>query len=1061
MAALLVALILLFAMAPPGSASAIMRYEQLELDARSDRPFSIGATSSEMINGGGRVVATHDRSYFINEHGQLICEEEILAEGNLSCLNVLGNTAYYVRRDDMATRIMALSLLDLSETTIASLAETSVRELYVVNGADFYILCDKGIELYSSKEQKWSKLVSRENIWSFTPTSQGIVFATGRLFHYDLQTNNQIVATDVDGYYVDEELNGGSLVFTKAGSTYQVTLRSVFHGDCVILDYIGYETVSSQELLSNLNDPDSDFEPLSPHTRNHSPAATVYRKTLSNGVSNIVKRAYQMTNILWTPQKNITGWNGELTYQAGTTYTGLPYGQPVTTSGHVGSYVPWQTDLMGFVSAVNDLNSKMYTSQATYNSVAPYFSCDCSAFVSWAWNLPSRQTTTYIPSYATLVSGSSYTGLQVGDCFCKKGSHVVLVTDITYNESGAITGVEISESTVNAATNYCCQKTWYGDGYGYPLSSLQTKYIDSGYGLYRSKTRDSAGYAHCCAVPLEGDTCELCGLTPYTSRPTYATIRFTEDATIYLSPDENAEHWGTAFEGGTLNITASTSVDGTVWYLLETSGWVKASQAVFQGYIKTVKITDEYLPSGRLVAGNIFPLEGVISAENPIISITAEIKNSDGTAEQSKTVNLSNVTSYSLRSSQIDNSMVFNTLAEGEHTLTLYITETASCDGEDSESLITELQYPFTIYRDSDERIVTARGIDVSKYQGDIDWDTAKDYIDFAILRCGYGDDLSDQDDGKWARNADACTRLGIPFGVYIYSYALTDEQALSEAQHVIRLLEGYQPSLPVYLDLEDSGTTGTLSCAAILRHTRIFCEAIEAAGYSPGVYANTTWWSQKLGSGDYNQWNRWVARFSDTLNYYGELSVWQYSESGTVPGISGNVDMNYWYGEFPNSPNYHDHNYVSEVTTPASCTESGQRTFTCTICGDQYTEELAPLGHAYGQWVVILAPSCTETGVSRKVCDRCGDIQEQVLPALGHQFSNGVCIICGIPEHEIRKGDINGDGDITSADAVMLARFLVDLITLSDAQIVAADLNSDGYITSADAVIMAKTLTN
>ena len=91
------------------------------------------------------------------------------------------------------------------------------------------------------------------------------------------------------------------------------------------------------------------------------------RKELSEGVKNIVKRADQMNYIRWTPLKNIVGWDNYLDYQAGVTYTGLPYGQPIYAS-----YVPWYTSLQGFIDAVNNPASKMYTSKSTYNEVAPY-----------------------------------------------------------------------------------------------------------------------------------------------------------------------------------------------------------------------------------------------------------------------------------------------------------------------------------------------------------------------------------------------------------------------------------------------------------------------------------------------------------------------------------------------------------------------------------------------------------------------------------------------------------------------------------------------------------------
>ena len=143
-------------------------------------------------------------------------------------------------------------------------------------------------------------------------------------------------------------------------------------------------------------------------------SVSAVQPVLTQGQKNIVKRARQMTEIQWTPQKNIVGWGWGLTYQAGVTYKGLPYGQPVNAS-----YVPWSTSLEGFLDAVNDPNSLMYTSYSSSNKRAPYYSVDCSAFVSWAWNLGSRQSTHSIAQFATAISTSSYDDAQVGDCLNK------------------------------------------------------------------------------------------------------------------------------------------------------------------------------------------------------------------------------------------------------------------------------------------------------------------------------------------------------------------------------------------------------------------------------------------------------------------------------------------------------------------------------------------------------------------------------------------------------------------------------------------------------------------
>lgn len=183
--------------------------------------------------------------------------------------------------------------------------------------------------------------------------------------------------------------------------------------------------------------------------------------------------------------------------------------------------------------------------------------------------------------------------------------------------------------------------------------------------------------------------------------------------------------------------------------------------------------------------------------------------------------------------------------------------------------------------------------IDVSYHNGVIDWAKVKAAgVDGAIIRCGYGDNITSQDDKQFKRNADECTRLGIPFGVYIYSYAKTVAQAESEAQHVLRLISGYKLSYPVYLDLEQAGTES----GAIERANK-FGDIIEVAGYWCGVYANKNWWDNYLAG--LTRFTRWVARYNSELGM-DNVDIWQYTSDGTVDGISGRVDMNHCYRDFP-----------------------------------------------------------------------------------------------------------------------------------------------------------------
>ena len=195
--------------------------------------------------------------------------------------------------------------------------------------------------------------------------------------------------------------------------------------------------------------------------------------------------------------------------------------------------------------------------------------------------------------------------------------------------------------------------------------------------------------------------------------------------------------------------------------------------------------------------------------------------------------------------------------------------------------------------------------IDVSEHQGIINWEQTKGHIDGAILRCGYGMDIASQDDKQWARNVAECECLGIPYGVYIYSYATNTDRAKSEAQHVLRLIQGHKLSYPVYFDMEEPGTEGAAVANAIT-----FGDIIEAAGYWCGVYYNRNWHNNVV-KGQLDRFTRWGAGYGTNngqkqYNYkpgFGE-DIWQYSSVGSVPGISGGVDVNVCYRDFPSEIN-------------------------------------------------------------------------------------------------------------------------------------------------------------
>lgn len=346
----------------------------------------------------------------------------------------------------------------------------------------------------------------------------------------------------------------------------------------------------------------------------------------------------------------------------------------------------------------------------------------------------------------------------------------------------------------------------------------------------------------------------------------------------------------------------------------------------------------------------------------------------------------------------------------------------------------------------------TLKGIDVSKYQGEIDWQKAKDAgIDFAILRCGIGSEWNGegeytQDDDYWERNADACTELGIPFGVYLYSYATTEEEARSEAAHVARLLgliespyeelpdytdKPYKLDYPVYYDLEDASITGLFpeEMAAI---TAAFFDQLEQYGYTgrQGIYASLNWVRARFDDPAFDPWREelWIARYSSELGYTGTYSMWQttYQAPGADYGVqSETVDVD----------------FVMEELTMTGITDTYGKVIEPSFTNDTYKSELS-LGQK-GDKATITLDEPEETDGGQKVYWSTSDPDVATVSKKGvvQAKGNGQCTVTATladgrtwAECTVRVGDItvpiyatgslNGtitDGDVSLADVSAL----------------------------------------
>lgn len=205
------------------------------------------------------------------------------------------------------------------------------------------------------------------------------------------------------------------------------------------------------------------------------------------------------------------------------------------------------------------------------------------------------------------------------------------------------------------------------------------------------------------------------------------------------------------------------------------------------------------------------------------------------------------------------------------------------------------------------EQIVSYTGIDVSKHNGNIDWaKVSNSGIDFAILRAvvrGYGTEGKLSPDESFDKNAKAALENNITVGAYVFSEAITVEEAIEEAELVLSLVKPYDIKGPIVIDIEDiendTGRNEALSPAELTDIVLAFCNKIKEEGYTPMIYCNMKGFLGMLEFERLEGIEKWYAYYGDDLYFPYDVSIWQYSAYGTVDGIKGNVDLNISFKEY------------------------------------------------------------------------------------------------------------------------------------------------------------------
>lgn len=193
-------------------------------------------------------------------------------------------------------------------------------------------------------------------------------------------------------------------------------------------------------------------------------------------------------------------------------------------------------------------------------------------------------------------------------------------------------------------------------------------------------------------------------------------------------------------------------------------------------------------------------------------------------------------------------------------------------------------------------------GIDVSKWNKEIDWDKVKNAgVEYAIIRVGYRGATTGTliEDPYFEKNINGALRAGIPVGVYFFTQALDAVEAVEEASMVISMCKDYNITYPIFIDTESAGGNGRADGLEQDTRTevcRAFCATIESAGYRAGVYGARNWFNEMLNMNALKDYVIWLAEYRDVPIYQGYYHMWQYTSGGSVDGIEGKVDFNLSY---------------------------------------------------------------------------------------------------------------------------------------------------------------------
>ena len=957
-------------------------------EGRRDPACILGASPAEMLAGGGRQVSTERGVYFLDDAGNICLrgdEKQFLVKGPAVRLNYSEGLLYFGRVNDAekSFRLCAFDPETQEETVLLDRFSGELGQLYVVDGQMLQFSVGNAIWSLDLATGDYRLRFYVRGLRSFVPTACGPIYTLGENFDYQLFAGSFPVAEHVQSYYVEFRAEGALLIYTSVWEDFQVELADAFRGNARPAAFAGYEYVQLSA--------DEENEPSEKEARAEFEAEArrleAEHEELMGGSDPVPAPpdpAEAGPDDPQLPPELIPGEEVPEPSEAPTE----PSEEPTEPSEEPTEPVEEPTEPVE--EPTEPVEEPTEPSEAPTEPSEPVEEPtepveEPTEPVEEPTEFPPAPTEPEAPTVIPEGSASAEEPLIEVEEPPVVPAAVFTPSEYRSASSGQMNIARRGRQMLNVP--WTARKGL--PGYGYSDSS----YVDnSGNRIY---IYYKAGVTYN-GIPYGWTTGSL---VPWdASLTTFVNDSRDPNSVFYThhSGGRGSQHYGvecSGFVSWAWDLPAKTGNNNT-------NGIASSRYSTYVGkdYTK-IQIGDALVrhdsswSHSRLVVDVIYESDGVTihSVEVAEANPTTSHNGCCYTTVYSGS-NLYKLTSssYEIYRSNTRNSASYTHACvvplEGDYC------EICGAGGS---------------WDDPYAGLYVKPGVDVSYAQGTINWNELAPEISFAMIRVGYTGYTEGgiHPDSKAAANIQGCIENNVPYGVYFYAGATTPEHAAQEAEAVLQYL-GFQsgtpkmPPLGIYYDVEetrnilktDANGNPVLSNAELLAIVSTFCGTLQDCDLHVGVYASANVWNTRLVSSSYNQWTRWAAHWkSDSLAVADGAHVWQYDDSGVMPGISTKVDLDYWLGAVGDFSMR-----CTAVKTAPSCEENGALTCTSIEFGESLTMPIHATGHLWGEETISVEATCVADGVLSIGCSRCS--AEKHTPYSdpdNHNFVNYICTRC------------------------------------------------------------------